>query len=113
MWSRIQRYFARIPLIGPLVDCRLRDHVETIGQTFVVLLLSTAPLWLGALVIHGTTQDAVHSFRQAFFGTIANGELFMYSTALLAPIIWVALVDLPGGARFSQQIGPYRVDSCH
>jgi hypothetical protein len=35
---------------------------------------------------------------------MAHGELFMYGTALLAPIFWLALVDPPGSRLFPSRI---------
>jgi hypothetical protein len=85
-----------VPLLGGLVDCDGADHWEALGQTFVVLLLSTTPIWLAALIIYGSGNNRDYSaFKVAMRSTVANGELFMFCTALLAPILWVALVDLP------------------
>jgi len=100
MWKNWQSKFRQIPLFGPLVDCNARDHAETIGQTLIVLLLSTAPLWLGGLVIYVSNPDNTLTLEAALRRTVVNGELFMYGTALLAPIFWVALVDPPGARVF-------------
>jgi hypothetical protein len=100
MWKNWQSHFRQIPLFGPLVDCNARDHAETLGQTLIVLLLSTAPLWLGGLVIYGINPDNTLTLIAALKRTVMHGELFMYGTALLAPIFWVALVDPPGARVF-------------
>ncbi len=96
--------FRKIPLVGPLVDCTLQNHIDTTGQTFIVLLLSTAPLWLGGLVSYATAAAGSVSLCGALLGTIMHGELFMYGTALLAPIFWVALVDPPGARVFPSKV---------
>ena len=100
MWKNWQSHFRQIPLFGPLVDCNARDHAETLGQTLIILLLSTAPLWLGGMVIYGVSADNALTLGTAFERTVMHGELFMYGTAFLAPIFWVALVDPPGARVF-------------
>jgi len=94
-----------IPLFGPLMDCDGSDHWESLGQTLVILLLSTTPIWLATLVIFGTgTQMSYAVFWAALYSTITNGQLFMYCTALLAPIFWIALVDPPGARVFPSKV---------
>jgi len=99
-----QNQIRQIPLLGPLVDCHLRDHADALTQTFIVLLLSTAPLWLGGLVIYGVNTQNNLTLMEAFLRTMEHGELFMYGTALLAPMFWVALVDPPGARIFPSKI---------
>ena len=95
----------KLPLIGGLSDCDGSDHWEALGQTFVVLLLSTTPIWLAGLIVYGTGTDLGFSaLKDAMLGTVARGELFMYCTALLAPIFWVALVDPPGARVFPSKV---------
>jgi small basic protein len=102
--QRLASLFRHIPLFGPLVDCSFRDHVTSLGQTFVTVLLSTAPLWLGTLVIFGVRVNGDITLRAAFDSTISHGELFMYGTALLASVFWIALVDPPGARAFPSKM---------
>lgn len=94
-----------MPLLGPLADCDGSDHLTSLEQTGIVLFASTTPIWLGTLLIYATgTQDGYLGWRNAFFSTMWNGELFMYCTALLSPIFWMALVDPPGAKAFPSKI---------
>jgi hypothetical protein len=94
-----------IPLLGPLIDCDGSDHWESLGQTLVILLLSTTPIWLATLVIFGTgTEMSYAALWAALYNTITDGQLFMYCTALLAPIFWIALVDPPGARVFPSKV---------
>lgn len=86
-----------LPLVGPLADCRVRDHVETVREVSVTLVLATMPFWLGALVLYGTEKSHL-DFRAAFYSTIWEGGLFMTATGLLAPLFWITADD-PQGAR--------------
>lgn len=98
MWRNYVREF---PLLGGLIDCDGRDHWESLGQTTVITILSTAPIWLATLMVFASANHMdVAAFKAALYGTVANGELFMYCTALLAPIFWVALVDPPRARVF-------------
>jgi hypothetical protein len=94
-----------IPLLGPLADCDGSNHWESLGQTFITLLLSTTPIWLATIVIFGTGTELTYAaFWTALYSTITNGQLFMYCTALLAPIFWIALVDFPGARVFPSKV---------
>lgn len=94
-----------MPLFGGLVDCDWPNHREALGQTFIVLLMSTMPFWLATLVVYGTGDDlSGAALRGALYGTISRGELFMYCTALLAPLFWVVLVDPPGSPAFPSKL---------
>lgn len=89
-------YAREIPVLGGLVDCDGHDHWESLGQTTVLFILSSMPIWLGTLIVYATGEKTgCVGFRSAFFSTINRGELFMYSTAFLAPIFWIALADRP------------------
>lgn len=105
MLKRFQATARNIPLLGGLADCSWDDHWESIRQTFVVLLMSTAPIWLAAIIVYGKGQDLSYpALRAAFVSTIADGELFMFSTALLAPVFWMALCDPPGARVFPSKM---------
>jgi hypothetical protein len=95
----------KIPIFGGLVDCTWRDHGEALGQTTVLLIVSTMPIWLGTLIVYSFGEAVGRSaFRFAFLSTISHGELLMYSTAFLAPIFWVALIDRPNLGRFPGRV---------
>jgi len=94
--DEFRNYVREVPLLGGLIDCDGSDHWEALGQTFVVVLFSTAPIWLASLIVYGSGDNLAYpALRAAMHDSVAKGELFMYCTALLAPIFWVALVDLP------------------
>jgi hypothetical protein len=102
-WDRLRG----APLFGGLVDCDLEDHWKAVQQTVVVLVLSTMPVWLGTVIVYalGASGSRV-AFWMAFLGTITKTrtELFMISTALLAPIFWMALKDPKGAREFPSKI---------
>lgn len=96
---------AEVPIFGNLLECDGHDHWESLGQTTVLFVLSTMPIWLGTLIVYATGEKAGSlGFRLAFYSTISRGELFMYATAFLAPIFWIALTDRPGARAFPGKV---------
>ncbi len=101
MLSSYAKYFRGFPLFGGLVDCGFKEHWDAASQILVVLILSTTPIWLATLLLYSMGDNGSYAeLRAAFHSTIANGELFMYCTALLAPMFWIALDDPPGAGAF-------------
>jgi hypothetical protein len=83
-----------VPIFGNLLECDAHDHWESLGQSTVLFVLSTMPIWLGTLIVYATGEKVGSvGFKIAFYSTINKGELFMYATAFLAPIFWIALTD--------------------
>lgn len=94
-------YAREFPVLGGLVDCDGHDHWESLGQTTVLFVLSTMPIWLGTLIVYATGEKTGYrGAGAAFYSTIAGGALFMYAAAFLAPVFWIALTDRPGERVF-------------
>jgi hypothetical protein len=105
MWNKFRELVRRIPLLSGLADCDAGDHWEALGETCIVLIFSTTPIWLGAIIIYATGDDmSWTAYKAALYGPVAKGELFMYCTALLAPLFWVALTDPPGDREFPSKV---------
>jgi hypothetical protein len=63
------------------------------------------PIWLGTLIVYATgAVTGSDGLNIAFQSTIARGELFMYATAFLAPVYWIALIDRPSLRRFPGKV---------
>ena len=101
----IKNYVREIPLLGGLMDCDGRDHWESLSETTVLFILSSMPIWLGTLIVYatGNTVGCV-GWKSALFSTVAKGELFMYSTAFLAPVFWIALKERPNARIFPGKV---------
>src|SRR4029077_347599 len=94
-----------IPILGGLIDCGGQDHWESLGQTTVLFVLSSMPIWLGTLIVYATGDKVGHgAVKTALLSTVGRGELFMYSTAFLAPIFWIALTDRPNMRVFPGKV---------
>lgn len=102
MWAS---WFRRIPLFGGLVDCDSEDHLNALGETIVILVLSLAPIWLGALVIYDIgSASGFDAFKVALYTTVVKGELFTHCATMLAPICWIVLVDPPRSKVFPTRV---------
>jgi hypothetical protein len=94
-----------VPIFGGLVDCRGRDHWDALGQSFVLFVLSSMPIWLGTLIVYAMGDKVgCLGFKLALLSTFSRGELFMYATASLAPIFWIALTEPPGAREFPGKV---------
>lgn len=103
--AKIPDIAREIPLLGGLVDCNLRDHWKAIQQTFITIVFSTLPIWLGALIILSGGEDiSFVKYLEVIKSSINRGELFTYCVTLLAPIFWLALTDAPGGRNFPNKL---------
>jgi hypothetical protein len=101
----LRALFRRLPLIGRLSDCRFEDHWRAIQEIFTVQALSSMPIWLGTYIAYVTAVTANTTvLKSAFFGTIWNGELFIYSTSLCAPLFWMALNEPRGSRAFPHRL---------
>lgn len=106
--SWLKNITRRLPLFGGLADCRLGDHVEAGREFLTNFIFSTLPIWLGGLLILALDRDTEKSVTALIIsmtGTVRGGELFMYSTAMVAPIVYMALKPERGMPNFPGQMG--------
>ena len=94
-------FWRQAPLLGGLVDCRRSDYWNAVQEVSISLLWSLMPFWLGTFVVWiiGASVD-FWALSSALLASVGNGELFIYTTALMAPILWMALYEPPGFGGF-------------
>jgi hypothetical protein len=85
-------------LLGPLVDCSAKDHREALMELFVSVAFATMPFWLGGLVLYAGTANMPTGYWTMVLSTFRQGELFIFATSMLGPIIYMAFAD-PANAR--------------
>ena len=94
----------QIPIFGKVpADSRYRDHAEALRELTPNILLSTFPIWLGALfqvAIIDNSGGYYNSFAKIVVQYISKGELFLYSTALLAPLFYIMLKEYKDRRHF-------------
>ncbi len=86
------------------MDCRIVDHWSALGEFFLNVIFSTAPIWLGGLFIFIDTSVDNRRIWESVILTINNGELFMFSTAMVAPILYMAVKTEKGMPTFPGQL---------
>ncbi len=97
VFVRFKQIFRKVPLFGGLVDARLRDCSEALTEVGIGILFSIVPVWFGALVLLAGSETA-KGWWDLILDNLRSGELFLYSTALLAPLYYFILkegTDIP------------------
>ena len=97
----IKNIFKEIPLIGGLVDCDFKDLWLAFQEVFINFTFSTVPIWIIAIFV-SVTSDL--GFLQAVEKNVSNGELFLYTAAIIGPIFYMALYDPPGAKKFPNKL---------
>jgi amino acid transporter len=93
--------FSELPILGGLVECEWADHWHALGQFATELVFATCPIWLGALILYLT---GVMTYLSALSEVTRGGELFVYCTATLGPVIFLVHKDPKGRGKFPGQM---------
>jgi len=93
-----------IPLVSGLLECKRRDHWYALQEFFVIIIFSTVPIWVGGFVVYLSSKLSKMTYIESIIINISNGELFLYSAAILAPIFYIALIDYPGTKIFPNRL---------
>lgn len=107
LWGVLLALLRNVPLLSGLPDCRRIDHIDALKEFAVNFLFSTVPIWLGGLIIFAIDKGSSKSgatLIETVMGTVKSGELFMYSTAMVAPILYMALKPEKGARTFPGQM---------
>lgn len=98
----LKRCFTQIPIFGGLGQTTVDDHKEALREWFISLLISTAPIWGGTLVLYISQTSAQNpaAYWECFGSIIQNGELFIYAASTLAPVIYIVTRDRTGVRSF-------------
>ncbi|MDF2180968.1 hypothetical protein [Neptuniibacter sp. CAU 1671] len=100
----------KTPIISGLPDINSDDFIESVRETMVTIIISTMPIWVGAFVLASVDGNISPSF---YWGGILEltkkGELILYSSSLLSPVLYVLLVDKPNYKRFPSRISHFLI----
>ena len=81
----LKRVVLRVPIYGQLVEVRGRSFRDGFKELLVATIFSLLPLWLYPLLL-ATLSD--QPFGDAVHSSIVRGELYLYSAALVGPLIY-------------------------
>lgn len=88
----IQRSVRKFPLVGGLADAEIRHHRDALAEVSLNVALSTIPVWLGAfLMLADKSVDA--EWFALLVRNVRDGELFLYSTAMLGPLYYFIFTE--------------------
>lgn len=73
-----------MPFVGRLGECSSDDLLEAGKEVLVATLFSTMPLWLLPLLSAIVFVNSVSTFD-----AVKTGELFLFSTALVGPLVYI------------------------
>ncbi len=96
-----------LPLIGGLASCNSSDYKNASIDISINFIFSTMPIWLGTYItiaLSPNTPISYPVFTSALLSNISNGELFLFATAGLGPIVFIAFGDVEGGNKFPTKI---------
>ena len=96
--SFIRSSLRRLPFMSTLLDARSSDYAEAFKEVGLNVILSTVPIWLGAFFL----SINVHSQNYLInvLSNLQSGELYLYSTAMLAPLYYFLFKEYAGTSQF-------------
>lgn len=110
--KKIRLWLSKVPILGHLAECKTEDHKASFNEVFYNVAFATMPFWLGASL--GTVFQSVSTATDQPYGlsmftdllvkSIGNGELFVFSTSILAPVMFMILQDPKGSKEFPSKL---------
>lgn len=92
-------WLRRVPLVGALMDARWKDHREAIAEIGPGLVLSTTPIWLGALWLR-VSLGPPESYLGLIVKNVDSGEFCLYAAATLGPLYYLIHKDYSPPKKF-------------
>lgn len=77
----------RVPLFGQVLDAKASSIVSSFYETLVGTIFSTLPIWFFPIFISNSISGGPDTF-ELFVNSIRRGDLFIYSAALIGPLIY-------------------------
>ena len=84
IWRFLKSVFARLPIYGELVSVRSDSRKDAAMELLVAMVFSLLPIWFYPLLMSFTDQPIWEAVRSC----VERGELYLYSAALLGPLIY-------------------------
>jgi hypothetical protein len=81
----------KIPFLRYLKDCSGEVKSEALKELLTTLIISFLPIIIGCLVAFLANHKINIIYN--IYNNLSNGELFLYITSLLAPIIYILLKE--------------------
>lgn len=89
--------FVKTPLIGGLAYCKWSDLGRSLEEIGIKLAFAVSPILISAGVLRYAGSPDDHLFFPAnFTKNFENGELYLFCTAMLATIFYIAIRERAG-----------------
>jgi hypothetical protein len=85
--SRVRHLLSRVPILGAPFHCTSSQLLSALVEFFVVLVFATATFWVTAFIQSFLSANDDKGFFQLLADTTKRGELYIFATALLGPIL--------------------------
>lgn len=99
-----------MPLIGGLADARSSSVRAAIKEVGITTLFSTLPVWFFPTLYTLAFLDA-SSWRSNIHSAISQGDLYIYSSALIGPLIFAITVNYADWGRETASPNVSRIGS--
>lgn len=83
----LRYFFSHIPVLGPLVYCKWKDHKAAIKEMTIIILFATATFWLTSLILMGAQTTRALGYFPVLLSTVKTGELFIFTVGFIGPIL--------------------------
>ena len=81
------RFLSRIPMIGGIFEAKQKSRISALFEIVISTLFSTLPIWFFPLLA-STFIKSSPNFSDNVYSSISQGDLFIYSSALVGPLIF-------------------------
>lgn len=95
-----QRRFGRIPIIGPLTNCTVKNHLDSLKEFSITILFGTATFWVTAIFLKAFLANSAKSNGDILYSTVSTGQLFIFAVGMLGPILLASAEDPDSSKQF-------------
>lgn len=96
----LKRKWSAVPVLGHLVYCSRKNHLDTLKEFAVTVVFGTATFWVTALFLLPFTANRQLGYPALILSTMDAGQLFIFAVGMLGPILFIALDEPPNAKKF-------------
>jgi len=94
-----------LPLVEGMIESSIQDHLSAIKELLTTSVFCFFPLFIGALSMVLNAEKGVEiAYFPALVDVVSDGELILYSSSILAPILFLVLNEPEGKRRFRERL---------
>lgn len=99
----VQFKLQRLPILD-LCNYGTRVHADALKEVSTNLFWATMPIWLSSFIMLVSLRETDKSISGILSRNISNGELFLYSASILAPVYYMVLRERKGKKDFPNRL---------